>query len=140
MVEHPLQDANAESADVLLTVRVILGAVLEPGVAMTVPAIAEATGLTVEAVRHAMSSAPYRAALEGEAMNLLSHSLTRGIKKMDSLVHGDKVSDTNRVAAFRAIVSTYQAVQLAKPKARDVDADLEDFLKDLGKPKPPQIA
>jgi hypothetical protein len=125
------QGPGRESAEALATVRIVIAAASRMDRPFSVAAIAEDTGLTVEGVREVMEGPLYRDLLTGECRNLLSHAMTRGLRRMDDIVNAEKSSDRDRVSAFNAIVNTYGAV---KPTKHDEQPpDIAAFLRDFGK-------
>jgi len=102
----------------------VLAVTTELGPSTDVHEIASKTGMTVDQVRHVLTSPTYVQALETEAMELISHALVRGVRKMDAIVHAEKASDANRVNAFKAIQQTYTALAGQKHRIMD-DADEE---------------
>jgi hypothetical protein len=132
----PLQlviDATKESVETLTICRCIIAAAIDidSGGEFSVVSIAERTGLTTEVVRAILASPTYLKLIQAEAAQMISHSLIRGVRRMDKILHGDRTSDANRIAAHRANVHTYQAVSYRpiKDKPPD-DGGLEEWAKE----------
>ena len=118
-------DAMKHSQELLATCQCILAAATDGDVELSVRAIAKRTGLTDEVVDAVLASSVYRDLLERESVRMISHTLLRGVREMDAIVNDERASDADRIAARRAMVSTYQAVtrrsQIEKPP------ELEDW-------------
>jgi len=139
MVAGELVIDPRRSLELLETVRCILAAATDGNIEFNVPAIADRTGLTVEAVQRVFSSPVYYGLLQQEALQLISHSLLRGVRAMDKIVHAGGITrNSDKIAAHRAIVHTYQAVTF-KPHAEkppdddDLDRWAQQWLSDTPK-------
>jgi predicted transcriptional regulator len=139
-----LPEADEKTRDMLIAARCILAAVTDPKIGLTITGIAEATGLTLETVKHILNSAVYRQLLEDQFHLRVSSIMTRGIVKMDEIIHREKARDADKVAAYRTVVATYQAMVDSMPKhdgasaKNDFQAAL-DLLDRIKRPQP-QVA
>jgi hypothetical protein len=139
----PHDDSGFErpTADMLRTARVILYAVSNPSVALSIGALATATGLTAESVREVLKSPIYLDLIHTHFKMQVTSALSRGIDAMDKLVHNDQARDADRVSAYKSIVQTYAAVAGHLPKQEGGNADTEfkaalKILNDIQKPDP----
>lgn len=73
--------------------------------------IAERTGLTLDVVRATLNSPVYHELMRNEAQQLFEHAMTRAIRKLDEIVHGEKSKNMERIAASTAIGRLYDAAR-----------------------------
>jgi len=121
------------------TARVILGVVTNPDIPLTLSAVAERTGLTVEAVREILNGKAYQDLIGDHLRVQVSTLMMRGLMKMDRIVHGEyKASD--QIAAYRSIVATFDSASKSLPRAVEAGAedDLEKALRVLDKLRKPE--
>lgn len=140
----PNRDVSDQSLEVLATARCILAAAVDSdGTEFSIIGIAERTGFTTDQVRSIMASPLYLQLIQQEAVQLISHALVRGVRRMDKIVNDTKTTDANRIAAHRATVHTYQAVtQRPTAPKRGEDAGLDEWARqfiDGNPPNPPRL-
>lgn len=82
----------------------------------------------MEAVRHVLNSPTYHEMMKREAMHLFEHALTKAVRKLDSLVHGERTKDADRIAASTAISRIYDVVR--KPGGTPPQSPAEKALED----------
>jgi hypothetical protein len=134
------RDLPEDSREMLVLTRAILGVATDPGVPLTTKAMAEALGMTPDALRAVLVSPLYRTLVFEEFKVRIEGALSRGVQVMDDIVCDERRKTADRIQAHKANVATYAALAGKVAPAEDDDAvkKLEIMLKKLAdgtKPK-----
>lgn len=134
MVVPKLLGVNEDASDMLVSVRCVIAAATDGEISFTVPAIADRTGLTVDQVRHILASPKYHELMNQEVRQLVAHTLVRGVNVLDRIVNNGEAKNADKIAAHRAIVQTYQALNGQQgPPPSDAATDFDKLMANLKK-------
>lgn len=118
----------------LLTAKCVIAATIDGDAEFSVPAIAERTGLTMEAVKAVLNSPTYQGLMREEMQQIVAHTLVRGVQTMANIINDGEAKNSDRIAAHRAIVQTYEAMRGNLERAPEpAAADFDQLLKNLRK-------
>lgn len=114
----------------LATARCVIAAAVEGE--FSVEAIAEKTGLTIEATRAVLNSRAYQELVREEMTHIVAHTLVNGVRAMANIVQDAQAKNSDRIAAHRAVVQTYDAIRgPMAPPSESPSSEFEKLLKQI---------
>lgn len=105
-----LVDVDQEASELLLTAKCVIAAIADQETGFSVPSIADATGLTLEQVREILNTKTFQDLLRQELAHMVSGTMVRGIQTMARIIDDVTAKNSDRIAAHRAVMQTYDSL------------------------------
>lgn len=118
----------------LLTARCLVAASLDGSLEFSVKELARRTRLTEDTVQRVMNSPTYQKLMREEMAQLVAVTMGRGIAAMQKIIGDDTEIAKNKIAAFKAIVATYDSMAGNLPREQESPTEaFEALVKGLRK-------